>query len=710
MEIEATPQNFIDDAWVRGDFDGQCAEVKVKVEGEGIGEGNGKGEGKGEGLRLRVEIDGEKKELALNPSSSPSTLTLEVPLRNFRPWSPERPNLYTGVIELVQNGQVVHTRRERFGVRKFEVRGGEFFLNGRPFYVRGFGDDHVYPLTGITPADRDVHRAHLRKARAAGFNFVRLHTHCEVPEYFGAADELGVMVQPELPYYSDVPAEDFAFDPKRDVTELWRNYRRHPSFAVYSMGNEGSFGPALDAALHRYVKRMDPDRLKINQDSNQAFINPPEAADYCGGPIKEWPRGSVNLDRPFVTHEYLNLCIKLDARGEGDYTGAWLPPLTRAARAAWLAKVGLNEAWGDRLQDAQHALQRHYQKHGVEWARKDPYCDGYSFWTIVDVVVAQGDSYTAQGLFDPFWGQKRGGFSADEFARFNSPSCLLMDAPDENRVFTSGESIPIDFLFAHYGEAPLKDAVLEWRLNILDGPSTPSNVSNLSDIPIGPVRKVASAKVVFPSVERPAKVTLSARVGNIANDWDFWVFPPRARRDGRGLAVAPALKDAMSRLYEEFAVLGTPEAERAAVVVVEQGSSDEEAALKAGRRVVAVGAAKGVPNVKLGWWWMGTQVGTALVDHPVFAGLPHEGYLSPLLFRIVGVGLPLRGAGRDVKDLLMVGEGGQDCFAYVALRRGGKGLAVESFGLDLLSGKPEGTVLLDGMIDYAAKRSPLQLP
>ena len=697
VEIEATPQNCIDDAWVRGDFDGRCAEAHVVVGGCDTS------------CQIRFTVDGHSVEESIPQSSNPpipqsSNYSLRLPLQNFRPWSPEHPNLYTGIIELVQNGQVIHTRRERFGVRKFEVRGGEFFLNGRPFYVRGFGDDHVYPLSGITPADRDVHRAHLRKARAAGFNFVRLHTHCEVPEYFEAADELGVMVQPELPYYSDVPAEDFAFDPKRDVTELWRNYRRHPSFAVYSMGNEGSFGPALDAALHRYVKRMDPDRLKINQDSNQAFINPPEAADYCGGPIKEWPRGSVNPDRPFVTHEYLNLCIKLDARGEGDYTGAWLPPQTRAARAAWLAKVGLDEAWGDRLQDAQHALQRHYQKRGVEWARKDPYCDGYSFWTIVDVVVAQGDSYTAQGLFDPFWQQKRGGFSAEEFARFNSPSCILIDTPDENRVFTSGESLPVDFLFAHYGDAPLKDAVLEWRIDI---PGTPkktsnlSNFSNLSNIPLGPVRKVASAKVVFPSVERPAKVTLSARVGNIVNDWDFWVFPPRARRDGRGLAVAPALKDAMSRLYEEFAVLGTPEAERAAVVVVEQGSSEEEAALKAGRRVVAVGAAKGVPNVKLGWWWMGTQVGTALLDHPVFAGLPHEGYLSPLLFRIVGVGLPLRGAGREVKDLLMVGEGGQDCFAYVALRRSDKGLAVESFGLDLLSGKPEGTALLDGMIDYA---------
>ena len=67
----------------------------------------------------------------------------------------------------MENGQVVHTRRERFGVRKLEVRGKEFYLNGKPFYVRGFGDDHVYPITGITPPDRDLHRAQGGAAGAA---------------------------------------------------------------------------------------------------------------------------------------------------------------------------------------------------------------------------------------------------------------------------------------------------------------------------------------------------------------------------------------------------------------------------------------------------------------------------------------------------------------------------------------------------------------
>ena len=99
---------------------------------------------------------------------------------------------------------------------------------------------------------------------------------------------------------------------------------------------------------------------------------------------------------------------------------------------------------------------------------------------------------------------------------------------------------------------------------------------------------------------------------------------------------------------------------------------------------------------------MGDQVGTALLKHPVFGDLPHEGALSPLIFRIVGKGKPLGGAGMDERDLFMVGEGGSDCFAYLARRRIGEVRAVESFGLDLLSGKPEGTAILDGMIRYAS--------
>ena len=727
VEFEATPQTFIDDAWVRGLFNGRKAEVKVKVEGEG----------RRRNVVLRATVEGEKTELKIpspspssssSPSSSPSPsyFTLEVPLADFRPWSPEHPNLYTARVDLVEGGQVVQTRRERFGVRKFEVRGKEFYLNGKPFYVRGFGDDHVYPMTGLTPPDRDLHRAHLAKARAAGFNFVRLHTHTELPEYYEAADELGIMIEPELPYYSDSPTEGFAFDPKRDVTELYEHFRRHPSFAVYSMGNEGSFGPTLDARLHAYVKAMDPDRLKINQDCQSEKINPPEAADYLGGPIKPWPRGSFNPERPFVTHEYLNLCIKCDSRDEALYTGVWMPPATRKGRADWLAKFGLDHTWGDRLQDAQNALQRHYQQQGVEAARADPYCDGHIFWTIVDVVVGQGNPcfYTAQGLFNPFWEPKRGGFSPEEFARFNSPSCILLDVPDTKRVFASGDTLSADFLFAHFGDAPLKGASLTWRLDLGGSRSyatadaqervPPAGRLPIGEIPLGPARKVATADITFPDVAKPTKATLTATVGGgtptlpecrgcptVSNSWDFWVFPKRAKRDGSAIAVAPQFRAALEKRYD--GLLPATDAARAKVVVAAYGSPLAAEALARGQRVITLAGMNGKPNVSLGWWWMGRQVGTALAKHPALAALPHEGVLSPLLFRLVlDSGRPLPYAGVAQDDMLVVGEGGSLCYLYLAQGNVGSGKAVMAFGLNLLADTPEAAAFLDGLVDYAA--------
>ena len=700
VEIEATPQTFIDDAWVRGDFDGRTAEVKVEVGGEG---GGGRQTGT---LSLRATVEGETRTIVLRstPTStpSPSTYALKVPLRQFRPWSPEHPNLYWATIELLEDGKVVQVRKERFGVRKFEVCGREFRLNGKPFYVRGFGDDSVYPLTGLSPADREVHRAHLAKARAAGFNYVRLHTHCELPEYFEAADELGVMIQPELPYYSDVPTEGFEFDPKRDITELWRNYRRHPSFAVYSNGNEGSFGRDLDRALHSYVKAIDPDRLKINQDSHKISDAPVGTADFVGGPTRPWPRGSFEADRPFVTHEYLNLCVKSDSRSETQYTGVWQPPATRAARAAWLARFGLDQDWGDRLQDAQHALQAVWQKQGIESARADPHCDGHIFWTIVDVVVWNDRVkwQSAQGLLDPFWNEKRCGATLADFAVFNSPSCVLCDIEPTNSVFASGERIRTDVLFAHFGEAAIPDAKVAWSLRS-DGKTLDSGDIAVGELALGGVRRIAAVDAEVPALPKPVKAELAIAVSGagsapVANAWPVWLFPKRTPKDGGRLWIEESLRGRLAGRYT--GVLAADRAADAAVVIAPADSAAAKAAVARGQRLVTIDGADGATNVNLGWWWMGDQVGTAIRRHPALGDFPHDGVLSPLLFRILKRGRELPAADVKPEEMIIVGEGGDRCFLYLSERRCGDATVIACHGLDLLSDTPEGAALLDALV------------
>ena len=672
VALEATPaEAYVDDAWVRGDFDAGVSEAHVTVATDG-------GRETPRGTRLRFSVDGASAEVEARAGEN----VVRLPLNGFRPWSPEHPNLYTGTVELVANGAVVQRRRERFGIRKLEVRGREFYLNNRPFFFRGFGDDHVYPMTGLTPADVNAHRAHLAKARAAGFNFVRLHTHCEVPEYFEAADELGIMIQAELPYYSDVPTEGFAFDPVRDVTELWQNYRRHPSFAVYSMGNEGSFGDALDRHLHRLVKGLDPDRLKINQDVHVPGLSTPDRADFVGGPTKPWPRGSWNPDRPFLTHEYLNLCVKHDARSEGKYTGVWMPPTTRAAREKWLGGFGLGPDWGDRLQDAQHALQGVWQKDGLESARLDPHCDGYIFWTIVDVVVWNDavKSYSAQGLFDPFWEAKPRGLAAADFAKFNSPSCVLVDFEPARRVFVAGETLKANVQFAHYGEAVLVGATLEWKLTA--GASVlAAGTERIGDQPLGGVRPVKGLSIAVPDLAVPAKAKLSVAIGDVANDWDLWLFPK-----GRTLA----------EIRARAAKLG--------VTVATGDSAEAKAARTARRALVTVDDTEGAPNVKLGWWWMGSQVGTAIKDHPALGNFPHDGVLNPLWFRILKTGRKLPVAGVKPEDLVIVGEGGTACYLYLAVSERDGTKVAECHGLDLLCDLPEANALLDALVSHCAGR------
>ena len=696
IELEATPETRIDDAWVRGDFDAQMAEAHVTVAGSAVS-----------ASRVRVTVEGEAVECQ---ASSAGETVVRLPLRRFRPWSPEHPNLYWADIELLdKTGKVAQTRRERFGVRKIEVRGDSFYLNGHPYFLRGFGDDSVYPLTGMPPPDRETHLAHLRKARASGFNFVRLHTHCEVPEYFEAADEAGILIQAELPYYTDVPTEAFTFDPLRDLRELQAHYRRYASFAVYCGGNEGRLGPYVEKEMYAFVRRTDPDRLVSHQDGDRcAWLecdddegsNDPGNSDYDIGPRDVWPRGKFNTGRPFVCHEYLNLCVKQDTRLEPLYAGAWTAPDSRADRAAWLSARGLDLSWGDALQDAQHTLQGVYQKRGIEWARKDPFCDGYCFWTAVDVVVANGPIHSAQGLFDPFWQTKRGGLSPERFALFNGTSAVLADFAPDCPVAEVGDVRKVSFLFANYDGASKRNAALRWQL-LAGGETLLEGKEQIAEIPEGNARPVADVSFTMPSVAKAVKAVLRAEIDGVANEWEFWIFPKRVPRSGEDIAADASLLPALSKLYIGISDAASSGAARARVVVAPHGSQTAADALARGQRVLTISGGDGKPNVSLGWWSMGNQVGTALAkESSALAGLPHEGVLTPLMFRIVKEGAhPLSSGGLRLSAPLIVGEGRKDCYLYLGEVECGKGRMMASFGLDVLSGTPEGTALLDGIMD-----------
>ena len=88
------------------------------------------------------------------------------------------------------------------------------------------------------------------------------------------------------------------------------------------------------------------------------------------------------------------------------------------------------------------------------------------------------------------------------------------------------------------------------------------------------------------------------------------------------------------------------------------------------------------------------------MDHPALRRVPHGGFLSPLFFRIgkTGLKLPIDGIGKD--DLIMVGEGAEACFLYLAKSEGANGsVRFVVAGLDVLSDTPEGDALIQGIVE-----------
>jgi len=709
VELEATPAVLVDYAHVEGDLDAKSAAVHVTLRSTAA-----------DAQQVEVEaalatLDGRKagnvcREVTVEPGAT-REVVLTAALDPFHAWSPEHPDLYRADIVLKRGGEAVDGWVERFGVRKWEVRGGGFYLNNRKHFVRGFGDDWVYPLTICSPASREVHREHLGLARKFGFNYVRHHTHCEVPEFFDAADELGIMVQPELPYYGARPSAGTEgwFRPKEDLRELVTHYRRHVSLSTYCGGNEGHIGSPIDKGLYSLAKELDPTRLFLHQDGGH---NTPENSDFGTGPAGIWKPetthgySSFRTDRKraWFAHEYLNLTVQRDPRLAWKYTGAQLPPVPAEPFQRELEEAGLSIRWGNDLLDSGHYLHRLWQKLGLESARLDPACDGYIYWTMMDVGY-HGD----QGLLDQFWHVKK--TTPRFFRRFNSPTAVLAASDQtpigaDQRIMAEGDTLRLDWWISHFDEAPLQDATLAWRVET-DGRVLGRGRIEGIDAAVGDVRQVGTMSFAVANIGKPVKARLIGGLEGMAveNSWDLWLFPRLSpRKDaGKGLAASGNLYEALEPRYPGLSRAGRGDVGDAKVLVTSRLDPAAIKALGEGRSVLLVNLLGPVPGLAPGWWSMSGQAGTVIADHPAFGDFPHDGHLSHLFFRLLKNTVPCRDAQYRGAEKLMVTCGRDGYLAHVFQARAGKGRLL-ACGLDVLGQNPESVWLLDQFIRYA--RSP----
>lgn len=185
-------------------------------------------------------------------------------------WSPRTPQQYSATIELVgASGAVLDAQLIKFGLRKLELIGYHWKLNGVWLYLHGYGDDSIYPMSTSPPLNFSFYEERLEFSHGLGMNFVRHHSHILPIEYFDAACEVGVMISAEFPIAYGKPRSCVhgGCDPlyKHEWISIIKQIRNHPCVFDYTMDNE-DIGLDIAADLYKTAKQLDPSRLVNTAD------------------------------------------------------------------------------------------------------------------------------------------------------------------------------------------------------------------------------------------------------------------------------------------------------------------------------------------------------------------------------------------------------------------------------------------------------------
>ncbi len=250
-------------------------------------------EGAAEGLVARLQVRDSKGQVVAQGQApfvqgqAQATLTLERPAL----WSPESPSLYSLVSTLTtRQGEVLDERRTRFGVRSISFsRERGFQLNGQTRKFKGVCLHH-----DLGPLGAAVNKAALirqiRIMKEMGCDAIRTSHNMPSTLMMDLCDSLGMMVMAEsfdswmTGKTANAYNRFFSEWAEKDLTNLCRNHRNHPSIVMWSIGNEipDQATKAGAASCHRLVElmhRLDPTRPvtagvdKVEDATRSGYLN-----------------------------------------------------------------------------------------------------------------------------------------------------------------------------------------------------------------------------------------------------------------------------------------------------------------------------------------------------------------------------------------------------------------------------------------------------
>ncbi|MFD2255643.1 beta-galactosidase GalB [Luteolibacter algae] len=187
-------------------------------------------------------------------------------------WGMKSPVLYTAVSEIISGDTAVDRYETPFGIRTLEFIPGEGMrLNGEKVRLNGVCMHHDLGALGAAVNYRATERQ-MEIMMEMGVNSIRTSHNPPSPELLQICDRLGLLVQVEAFdcwQMAKVPnGYNKFFDEwhERDLRDMIRRDRNHPSVIMWSIGNEileqgTKDGWKMARHLHRICKDEDPTRL-----------------------------------------------------------------------------------------------------------------------------------------------------------------------------------------------------------------------------------------------------------------------------------------------------------------------------------------------------------------------------------------------------------------------------------------------------------------
>ncbi|MFX3949580.1 beta-glucuronidase [Streptococcus suis] len=182
VHLYKRPKNRIEDIVIRSELNQDLTQAVVHVDVKIVGQYDS--------IRIYI-LDQEGQELGLLENGQ---MVIEHP----RLWEVLDAYLYTAKVELVDGENLLDTYSEQFGIRSVAVENGQFFINGKPFYFKGFGkhEDTFINGRGFNEA---ANLMDLNLLKDIGANSFRTSHYPYSEEMMRLADRLGIVILDEVP-------------------------------------------------------------------------------------------------------------------------------------------------------------------------------------------------------------------------------------------------------------------------------------------------------------------------------------------------------------------------------------------------------------------------------------------------------------------------------------------------------------------------------